>query len=52
MERTRRVTHTVVTLGNAVLYSALSQVGDLGPVLIRIGRAGEGIIVLLVIVLS
>jgi hypothetical protein len=34
---------TVVSLSNAVLNSsALGQVGDLGPVLIRIRRAAEG----------
>jgi hypothetical protein len=34
---------TVVPLGNAILYpSALSQVGDLGPVFIWICRAPEG----------
>lgn len=33
----------VVALGNAVLYpSALSKIGDLGPVLVGVGRAAEG----------
>lgn len=35
--------HTVVALGNAVLYpSALSKVGDLGPILIGVGRTAKG----------
>lgn len=35
--------HTVVALGNAVLYPpALGQVGDLGPVLVRVGGTAEG----------
>src|SRR5699024_7963501 len=35
--------HTVISLGNAVLYPpALSEVGDLGPVLVGVGRAAEG----------
>ena len=34
---------TVVPLGNAVLYpSALSKVGDLGPIFIWVCRAAEG----------
>lgn len=35
--------HTVVALGNAVLdAAALSKIGDLGPVLVGVGRSGKG----------
>lgn len=34
--------HTVVALGNPVLYPpSFSQVGNLGPVLVRVGRRTE-----------